>query len=337
VAALEPGGTSWTAVLDAIRLGPGDDQAEVTAAQVREVITRLIEAGHWREGDPPILVIAGAGYDPMRLACQLADLPVEILGRLRSDRVLCFPVPPRRPGTRGRPPRHGREFALADSATWPQPTAATTTETTRYGTVVAQAWDRLHPRLTHRSAWLDHDGPLPVIEGTLIRLQVDHLPGDRDPKPVWLWFSRTGAAAAGVDRLWQAFLRRFDLEHTFRLFKQVLGWTAPNIRDPHAADRWTWLIITAHTQLRLARPLAADLRLPWERPAAAGRLTPARVRRGFRNIRATMPCPAGAPKPGKPGPGRPPGSKNRRPAPRHDVGKTTKRDASLKARRERAG
>ena len=40
-----------------------------------------------------------------------------------------------------------------------------------------------------------------------------------------------------------------------------------------------------------------------------------------RNIRATMPCPASAPKPGKPGPGRPPGSKNRRPAARHDVGK----------------
>jgi len=42
---------------------------------------------------------------------------------------------------------------------------------------------------------------------------------------------------AHVDLLWQAFLRRFDLEHTFRLFKQVLGWTAPAIRDPSAADR----------------------------------------------------------------------------------------------------
>jgi hypothetical protein len=30
---------------------------------------------------------------------------------------------------------------------------------------VAQAWDRLHPRLTYRSAWLDHHGDLPVIEG----------------------------------------------------------------------------------------------------------------------------------------------------------------------------
>jgi hypothetical protein len=127
------------------------------------------------------------------------------------------------------------------------------------------------------------------------------------------------------------------LEHTFRLFKQVLGWTAPKIRDPAAADRWTWLVIAAYTQLRLTRPLAADLRLPWERPAPPGRLTPARVRRGFRNIRATLPCPAGAPKPGKPGPGRPPGSANRRPAPRYDVGKTFIRKRTLQAKHERAG
>ena len=99
-------------------------------------------------------------------------------------------------------------------------------------------------------------------------------------------------------------MRRFDLEHTFRLFRQVLGWTAPKIRDPAAADRWTWLVIACHTQLRLARPLAADLRRPWERAAPPGRLTPARVRRGFRNIRAKAAQPAGAPKPGKPGPGR---------------------------------
>jgi len=123
-------------------------------------------------------------------------------------------------------------------------------------------------------------------------------------------------------------LRRFDLEHTFRLFKQVLGWTAPAIRDPAAADRWTWIVIAAHAQLRLARPLAADLRRPWERPAQPGRLTPARVRRGFRYLREKTACPAGAPKPGKPGPGRPPGSKNRRPAPVHRVGKTPKADTA---------
>jgi len=63
------------------------------------------------------------------------------------------------------------------------------------------------------------------------------------------------------------------LEHTFRLFKRVLGWTAPKIRDPHAADRWTWLIIACYAQLRLARPLAADLRRPAARRPVAVRLT----------------------------------------------------------------
>jgi hypothetical protein len=337
IAALEPGRTSWTAVLDAVRLGPDDDQTAVTAAQLRDVITRLAGAGHWQEGNPAILVIFDAGYDVTRLSFLLADLPVQVLGRLRSDRVMQLPAPPRQARTTGRPRKHGGQLALADPATWPAPQITTTTVTSRYGTAVAAAWDRVHPRLTHRAAWLDHDGNLPVIEGTLIRLQVDHLPGDRDPGPMWLWWSGTGALPHEVDRCWQAFLRRFDLEHTFRLFKQILGWTTPKLRDPHAADRWTWLVITCHTQLRLARPLAADLRRPWERPLPPGRLTPARVRRGFRNIRAKAAQPARAPKPGKPGPGRPPGSKNRSPAPRYDVGKTTRRELTLKTRRERPG
>ena len=79
-------------------------------------ITRLIGAGQWRAGDPAVLVIFDVGYDVPRLAFLLADLPVEVLGRLRSDRVLYLPAPAR-PGTSGRPHRHGGEFALADPAT----------------------------------------------------------------------------------------------------------------------------------------------------------------------------------------------------------------------------
>jgi hypothetical protein len=71
-----------------------------------------------------------------------------------------------------RPVRHDRELNLAEPKTWPEPQVTTVTQTTRYGTAVAQAWDRLHPRLTHRAAWEHCDGELPVIEGTLIRLQV---------------------------------------------------------------------------------------------------------------------------------------------------------------------
>jgi hypothetical protein len=336
VAALEPGRTSWTLPLDVVRLGPADDATVVTAAQLRQVVMRLIEAGHWQQGDPDIVVVFDAGYDLTRLAHLLAGLPVEVTGRLRADRVMYFPAPPRAAGP-GRTPRHGATLRLADPATWPAPAVTTLTETSRYGTVRATAWDRLHQRLDRRCGWEDHDGELPVIEGTLIRLAADHLPGDRHPDPLWLWSARAGVSEREVNRTWQAFLRRFDLEHTFRFLKQALGWTRPKLRDPAAADRWTWLILACYTQLRLARHLAADLRLPWQQPCPPGRLTPARVRGGFRRIRQDLPVPASAPKPSRPGPGRPAGSKNQRPATRHDIGKTVKRTEPKKKTRRQTG
>ncbi len=165
----------------------------------------------------------------------------------------------------------------------------------------------------------------------MVRLEVEHLSKERVAPSVWLWSSKTGATLDDVDRFWQAFLRRFDLEHTFRFAKQTLGWTTPKLRTPEAADRWTWLLIVAHTQLLLARPLAVDLHRPWEKPATSDRLTPARVRRGFRNSRAHLACPTRVPKPRGAGPGRPPGAKNKHRAPRYDVGKTVKRPETLKA------
>jgi hypothetical protein len=323
VAALEPGRSSWTAMLDVVRLGPLDDLTEVTAAQVRGVVDRLRQAGQWAEGDPPILVVFDAGYDIVRLAWLLADVPVTVVGRLNSNRVFHLPVPARTAGQVGRPSRHGPVIDLDEPATHPASAVSTVTDTSRYGKAFADAWDRTHQQLQRRAAWAEHEGQLPTVEGTLVRLVVDRLPGDRNPKPVWLWTSAVGLNAAAVDRIWQAYLRRFDVEHTFRMIKQTLGWTKPRIRQPQAADRWTWLTIVAYTQLRLARNLAADLRRPWERPASKpGRLTPARVRRGFRHLRGKLPVPAGAPKPSRPGPGRPPGSRNKQVATHPPVGKT---------------
>lgn len=287
VAALESGPTSWTAILDAVRLGPDDDATLVTAVQLRAVVGRLREAGHWRDGDPAILVVMDSGYDVSRLGFVLADLPLHLVGRSRSDRVMFGPTPPRSTDPRGgRPRKHSTVMALADRRTWPALSTQASSPTDRYGQTEVHSFDRMHSRLMLRGSWAHHDGPLPIVEGTVIRLAVEYLPGQRTAKPVWLWSSMTGADAEQITRCWQAYLRRFDLEHTFRLFKQTLGWTAPKVRSPQAGDRWTWLVIAAHTQLRLARHLAVDLRRPWEKPLPAERLTPTRVRRGFRHLRA---------------------------------------------------
>jgi hypothetical protein len=66
------------------------------------------------------------------------------------------------------------------------------------------------------------------------------------------------------------------LEHTYRLAKNTLGWDKAALRDPAQVSRWTWLIIAAITQLRLARPVAEDHRQRWERRRKHGKLTPGR-------------------------------------------------------------
>jgi len=81
------------------------------------------------------------------------------------------------------------------------------------------------------------------------------------------------------------------------------------VRLPEQADRWTWLVVAAYTQLRLARGLLADHKLPWERPRDPGRLTPTRIRRGFRGLATRLGTPASPPRPSKAGPGRPKGSR----------------------------
>ena len=292
---------SWTAPLDARRIPPRADTVAATIAQVADLVGRLPDDG------PLPLFVFDAGYDPIALGAGLADARAAVLVRIRSDRVF-YPDPAPAPGgTVGRPRRHGERFTCADPVGRPEPDAALRTHDPRYGTVEVEAWHGLHPRLAGRGRWVG-DAP-PIVRGSVIRVAVEHLPKPtaRAVKTLWLWWS--GPGTPDLDVCWRAYLRRFDIEHTYRFAKQALGWTAPALRTPEQADRWTWLVVAAYTQLRLARGLVADDRLPWERPCDPARLTPTRVRRGFCRLRAAIGTPASPPKSTTAGPGRPRGTR----------------------------
>jgi hypothetical protein len=127
----------------------------------------------------------------------------------------------------GPPPKHGKEFRFAKPDTRGR-ALALQRHRLPTGTAPPEQWPgTASTRLTTRSAWIDHTGDLPIIDGTLIRLQADRLPGGNAPLPLWLWSSKTGRTTVDVDVRWQAFLRWFELEHTFRLMKQ-----RPRLRSP---------------------------------------------------------------------------------------------------------
>jgi len=303
---------SWTAPCDTMRIPPTANATNATVDQVRRLVD-LLPA----DREVPMFVF-DAGYDPIAISYELADTRTQILCRIRDDRVFHHPAPPRPdrpPDTGGRPPRHGPRHMCSDPATWSEPSDHLVADDPRYGCVTVTAWADLHPRLSGRGHWIDHD-VLPIVAGTVIRVDVEHLPKPtaRTKKTLWLWWS--GPGRPDLDLCWRAYLRRFDIEHSFRFAKNTLGWTTPSICTPEQADRWTWLTIAAYTQLRLARGLVDDHRLPWERPRHPDHLTPARVRRGFRQLGAHLGTPARPPKPSRAGPGRPKGTQ-RPPRTRH--------------------
>jgi hypothetical protein len=300
---------SWTAPLDVRRVHPADNANAAAVEQVQALITRLPAPGA-----APLFVF-DAGYDSAQLTQALAAAPAAILVRLRSDRCFYGDPPPATPSPKGgRPRRHGAKFACADPATWPPPASEHRAEDGQYGTVRVRAWAGLHPKQQARPGRGTRQ-TRPIVRGTVVLVEVGRLPRQtREPRALWLWWA--GPGEPDLDLLWRAYVRRFDLEHTLRFLKQTLGWTTPRVRHPEQADRWTWLVVVAHTQLRLARPCAADRRLPWERPLAPAKLTPSRVHRAVLVLLLAAGTPASAPKPCGRSPGRPRGSRSG-PAARH--------------------
>ncbi len=301
IAQLDFAPDSWTAPLDARRIHPDEDATTATIEQVEALVDRLGVT------DAVPMFVFDAGYDAIALTAGLESTRAQVLVRVRGDRIFYRDPPARREGTRGRPRRHGRRLKLSDARTMGRPDAELCSTDPRYGNVRVRAWHQVHPRTRVRSRWIDGSVP-PIVRGSVLRVDVDHLPraDGREKKTLWLWWG--GDGEPDLAQCFRAYLRRFDLEHTFRFAKNTLGWTTPSLCTPEQADRWTCIVLAALTQLRLARGLVEDLRLPWERPLGAAVLTPARVRRGFRRLRATIGTPASPPKFVRAGPGRPKGT-----------------------------
>lgn len=314
------GADSWVDPLDARRIEPGGDHTLVLIAQAKALAADLRAVGRLEAGMPAPLVMFDSGYPATLIAHAVAGEGMQVLGRVRADRVFYFPAEPAAPG-RGRPARHGARFVCADAATHPEPDEQIIAQAERYGRIEVCAWHGLHQALSRTGVWAGHPAgaPMPIVSGTLIRIGVERLPHGGAAKPLWLWHHAPPGTAVDMDLLWKGYLRRFDQEHFHRFAKVHLGLSRARLLSAEATDRWIAVVIAGYAQLRAAVPLVADQPRPWQRATAPGTVpTPCRVRAGFRRLRTHLGSPAGAAKITRPGPGRPRGSRNA-PKPRRPV------------------
>ena len=278
-----------------------------------------------------------SGYDVAYLSHALADLPVVLVGRLRSDRVMLRDPGPARSGPKGgRPRRHGGVLTFAKPDTWHEPDV-TTAPTPPATAGPKRAWDRMHPRLTHRGPWLDLPGGTPHPAR-----HVDPPEGRapaRRPRPetglaVVLGTAATprgrGPLVAGVPPQIRSRAHLPADEADPRLDRP---------EDPPRGHRRP-VDLAHHRRPHPAPPRPTPRRGPPPPLGTPHRTPPPHPRP--RPPRVSQPPREGGPSCGRTetlpaGPGRPPGSKNKHRAKRHDVGKTVKRAESIKEHKAQRG
>jgi hypothetical protein len=301
--------SSWVGILEQRRIASSRTAIEVGIEQLRGVLALTKRR---------VIVLADRWYAVARFVQACQDLGASALVRLKRNRKLYRPAPPRRPKQRGAPCKHGPLFQGSRPETY-GPADAQWEGTDEQGKrVVVSCWKHLHFR------------EAPQSEVCVIRVQRE---AARDTKrdPRESWFIWTGKEDVPLEQVRTWYRKRFSQEHGYRFLKQDLLWTQAHLRTPEQVERWSWIVACACNQLLLCQQFGLAVLRPWENKLRA--ITPRQVRRVMASLLCQVGTPALRPKPRGKSPGWPTG-RQRTPAPRFAVVRKPK--PAPKTRRKRA-
>src|SRR3712207_5974048 len=88
-----------------------------------------------------------------------------------------------------------------DPGTWPEPSAEHACEDAGYGSVRVRAWAELHPKV-HNHEGRGSRGPLPIVLGTLILVEVERLPRGESRREPRVFCGCGGTVRRGRRRIW---------------------------------------------------------------------------------------------------------------------------------------
>lgn len=260
------------------------------------------------------------------------------IARVRSNRVF-YETPPPRPASpnRGHPTWYGERFDLKEPDTWKEPDEVIqTTYTNHLGRtykVQLECWRNL--LMTGTREYPMHQHPF-----TLIRARVfNEAEKQVFQRPLWLLVMGQRRNELSLIEDWEAYRRRYDVEHFFRFGKQRLLMAAYQTPEVQHEENWWQITQLAYVQLWLARGLAEAMPRPWERylpqfqtQSERQESSPSMVQRDFSRIIQEIGTPAKAPKHRGKSPGRIKGDRQK---PRKRI-KVIKKSASKQTQKTRA-
>ena len=232
------------------------------------------------------------------------------IARVRSNRVF-YQTPPPRPAfpSRGHPTWYGARFDLKDPDTWKEPDEVVqTTYTNHLGRIYQVHLECWHNLLMSGT----REYPMHQHPFTLIRARVFNEAGKQIfQRPLWLLVMGQHRNQLSLTEGWEAYRRRYDVEHFFRFGKQRLLMAAYQTPEVQHEENWWQIAQLAYVQLWLARCLAEAMPRPWERylpqfqtQSESQISSPSMVQRDFGRIIQEIGTPAQSPKPRGKSPGR---------------------------------
>lgn len=244
----------WALPLSIKRVKPMDMRTLVGVEQLEEILKN--KSQKW-------IHVADTDYSNKTVLKRLSLLPCTSLIRLRSNRVLYFPAdwsykPSRRPKI------YGKKFYFK------HPTKAheQISMESEKGNLKIERWNDLLIREVQVS-----------IDVVRIRLYKNNRLLFKHP----IWLALVGQKEINIQQVYDAYKRRFDIEHFFRFGKRKLLLNSFQTPKVESEENWQWIVGLSQWMLYFAKQYAAYHPLPWEKKSRE-LLSPSHTQRDYGRI-----------------------------------------------------
>jgi hypothetical protein len=226
----------WVLPLSIERVKPADVRTLVGVEQVEQILENSSQK--W-------IHVADTDYSNKNALKRLSLLPCTSLIRLRSNRVLYFPAHGVYKTCR-RPKIYGKKFYFK------------------------------HPSKAHEKVFIEsEEGYLKVerwngllIKEVQVQIDVVRIRLYKNNRPIFkhpIWIAIVGEKEISTNQVYNAYKRRFDVEHFFRFGKRKLLLNSFQTPKVESEENWLWVAGLSQWMLYFAKQHAAYHPLPWEK------------------------------------------------------------------------
>ena len=289
-------GPVWVAPLDVKRVKSSEDKEMVGALQTQV----LMEDKKLPFHDEFCVEVVDSGYSkPAFLEKNSSKINLVTIARARNTRTF-YRQPAVTETGEGHPVWYGAPFLLPDQASWPAPDAtATTSRVSLSGKkyrVEIEAWNDMLMKGKNKPVVIPmHQHPF-----TLVHVRLFNEQGELAfQRPLWLIVMGERRNELTLLDIFQAYQRRYDIEHFFRFGKQRLLLDRYQTPETGHEEKWWLMAHLAYLQLWVARTVTQTVPRSWETtPPADSQQPPSatHVQRDFERVIRQFGTPATAPK-----------------------------------------